>query len=93
MPRYDMRCPHCQHFIEDIVLPYDEMKQLNCPECSTRMESVPGNVVVNTSESLTFVRVPPERKAELNFMREQLKQRRATEREKRNADRAKRGGA
>ena len=83
MPRYDMRCNNCGHFIEDIVMSYDEMKLYTCAECSSQMESVPGNIVVNTSESLTFVRVPPERKAELNFIRNELKERRAKEKEER----------
>jgi DNA-directed RNA polymerase subunit RPC12/RpoP len=93
MPRYDMRCNNCGHFVEDIVMSYDEMKLYTCVECSSQMEYVPGEVTINTSASATFVRVPPERKAEISFMREQLKQKRAAEKERRNANNAKRGGA
>jgi putative FmdB family regulatory protein len=93
MPRYDMQCTKCAHREEDIILTYENMKVYKCPECGSATEYVPGEVVINTSASTTFVRVPPERKAEIAFMREQHKQKRAEEKEKRNARRAQRGGA
>jgi len=93
MPRYDMQCVDCPHRDEDIILTYNDMKVYKCPECGGATEYVPGEVTINTSASTTFVRVPPERKAEIANMREQHKQKRAQEKERRNALRAKRGGA
>lgn len=81
MPLYDLKCTGCQHFIEDIKLTYEEMKAKCCPECGGTMESVPSSISVNTSESATFVRVPPERRAEISHMRETVKREMAEKRE------------
>jgi len=89
MPRYDLRCEKCEHFTEDIILTYEEMKQFKCPECGGDTYYVPTNVVINTSESQTFVRIPPERKAAFANMREQKNQM-VAERKERNKQRANR---
>lgn len=92
MPRYDMKCFHCDHFIEDVVIDYVSMKQMKCPACGEGMESVPTSITINTSASLSFVRVPPERKAEIAYMRESHKRTRTTQKEQREVARKRREG-
>ena len=90
MPRYDMKCQVCDNFEEDLVMSYEEMKAHKCPQCGGDTEYVITDIVINTSASKTFVRVPPERKAEIAFMRAEQKRTREVQKEQRAAVRKRR---